>query len=1061
MRPARTLGACVAWAALHLCALPEALAQEVDAMVPATEPIESAEGVTGPIVSVVIEPALENENPWIRAGVAPGTVFTAARARESLRHALASGTFAEARVTARLVAGGVELTIRGQRRYRLYSFELRGTSARRLDLVSQDAALHAGDAVTDAMISDALRRIERGYHDAGFVHAEARAIWRETDDPAARVLIAQVTEGSPLRLNALRLQGVPPEARAEIFRELGMYDNVADTRQLADRRAAVTVVLYEPDRATPQRRQSLAEVAAVALRRNGYLTAQLAEPEYVPSVSEPGVDLRLEVTPGAHFRIVWQGLRAMPEESLLGALRLPEERSFDEATLTSLTVRVQDYYARRGFYDAQVRVIVTDAGPNERLVRFTVREGSQVFTRHMNFAGATVFSQSELRANVEAVVAAELPDEPRLLRGRIDRERTYTAAAYSTAAQRLVQRYRDSGYLDATVEVAPVTRVPAAQSAAPALDVTFRVTEGTQTFLEELTFEGNRAQSSASLSGIWDMRLGVALSYRAIEEARVRLTDHFREEGYAFARVEPAIVRSADHTRARVEVSVHEGPRVRVGHIDVRGNEDTLESVVRGRLAFTEGDIYRVSALRTSQRRLGELGVFAGINIGFEDPDVEAPVKTVVVQLIEQLPQNLEIRGGFSLGQGLRAGLEYGYLNLLGRAMNFSLRAQGGLLIPIEALTPTFPVDVSTSDLLTASVTPSLSFPHIAPLGPRFSATLDGVLARSLQPPSFALTTFGGGASITFRPVPSLSFTLTGEVQRIATQLFGADSIEALLRNRYDACYAEQMVINPGNPDRWLSVCNTQQDTLSSQLRGIQAGSSLLGALRVGVAYDQRDSALTPTRGYYLSLTTELLNVFAFARTSRNEPDTLSRLTVHAEARATGYIPLPFGGWVLMVSGRVGQNFQLDDRPNARTHPSRLFFLGGANSMRGWLQNQLVPQDKVDEVRNVADAQERRVRLAQALGGELMLNFIVDLRIPTGLCGGGFCLALGAFLDVGNTWRDPTTLMSSFNLRYSPGVGLRVTSPFGIIAFDVGFNPAYEPLVREDWWQVQFSLGST
>jgi outer membrane protein assembly factor BamA len=86
---------------------------------------------------------------------------------------------------------------------------------------------------------------------------------------------------------------------------------------------------------------------------------------------------------------------------------------------------------------------------------------------------------------------------------------------------------------------------------------------------------------------------------------------------------------------------------------------------------------------------------------------------------------------------------------------------------------------------------------------------------------------------------------------------------------------------------------------------------------------------------------------------------------------------------------------------------------------------------------------------------------VLDLRVPLGVCvTNGVCLALGLFCDVGNLWSRPPGLDALYRARFSPGFGLRTTSPFGIISLDVGFNPLYRAYIQEQLWALQFSLGS-
>ena len=70
-------------------------------------------------------------------------------------------------------------------------------------------------------------------------------------------------------------------------------------------------------------------------------------------------------------------------------------------------------------------------------------------------------------------------------------------------------------------------------------------------------------------------------------------------------------------------------------------------------------------------------------------------------------------------------------------------------------------------------------------------------------------------------------------------------------------------------------------------------------------------------------------------------------------------------------------------------------------------------------------------------------------------------MQLGAFVDVGNLWSRPPAFDQLYRLRVSPGFGVRLDSPFGLISVDFGFNPwrVAEP-INERTWNFQFSLGS-
>ncbi len=1000
--------------------------QEIAPETPSFAPLSGAPSISGPIVSVLVEPSLPGENPWVRTGLAPGEVFDARRAREALRIALASGTFAEARVSVREAPGGVELIVRGERRYRLQSYAIRGVGARSQDDVDDELGLRAGAAVTESRVQAALRRVEAGYRDAGFPMTQVSSRWRETDDPSVRVLVVDVDEGPPQRVAAVRWPGAPPD----------VLDALREAFDLP-----VGAI------AAPSRLRTGLTAARRALRGAGFFAGSLAAPQTRTEGARAVVEVA--VTPGPRYRLAWQGVRVFPDDALRSALDLAEE-SIEGAGIDALLARVRTFYVRRGYDEVAVSAVVADDGPGAKVLRVTVREGVPVLLGAVRFERAQALSEAVLREMFLAAVAEAVPEEPTHIAGPRELDRTYVEALVDGVARdRVVQRLRDLGYLDAAVST-PVRawhrsaqRGPVGYRHPDVVDLTFTVTEGPRTSLEELRVEGNRERPTAAVAGALDLRVGVPLSYLAIEEARIRLTAWYREEGYAFVRAEPEIERSPDHTRARLRMIVHEGPRVRLGAVVIEGNRRTPEQVIRPRMTLAEGDWYRASGVQSTQQRLSELGLFGGVNVGLEDPDLEAPIKVLRVQLVERRPQSLELRGGFSLGEGVRFGFEYTHLNVLGRAVSLTLQARGGYLLQIPDVTPTFPPEISPSfsDLLNWRVAASLGFPFVPLLGPSWGATVDLSTVRQLQPPFYALATHSIGASLLFSALRHFTVTFTSELQYVITQPFGAETIAALVQDYPSRCLA-----NNNTPE----TCTAFQQVLIQQLLRYSDGESVLGALRLGLQYDRRNSALSPTRGFVASVTAEMLQVL-----SASNP-TLAPLTGHVTARVTGYVPIPVGRMVLLLSGRVGRNFGASNTQN--THPSRRFWLGGADAMRGWQQNQLIPQDLIDAA--LTDPSSSNPLVRGSSGGEFFIVAVADLRIPTPLCTPFGCVQLGAFVDVGNLWSKPPALDQLYRLRVSPGFGVRLDSPFGLISIDFGFNPWRVPEVGERTWNFQFSLGS-
>ncbi len=118
---------------------------------------------------------------------------------------------------------------------------------------------------------------------------------------------------------------------------------------------------------------------------------------------------------------------------------------------------------------------------------------------------------------------------------------------------------------------------------------------------------------------------------------------------------------------------------------------------------------------------------------------------------------------------------------------------------------------------------------------------------------------------------------------------------------------------------------------------------------------------------------------------------------------------------------------------------SRLFFAGGANSVRGYGLDLLGP-------RNVTN---------NPTGGEAVAEFSIEGRFPIPIYKniGGV-----VFMDAGNVYTKIHNLDFG-QLKYSPGFGLRYLSPVGAVGLDFAFPTNRINYTTDKWFQIHFSVG--
>lgn len=116
---------------------------------------------------------------------------------------------------------------------------------------------------------------------------------------------------------------------------------------------------------------------------------------------------------------------------------------------------------------------------------------------------------------------------------------------------------------------------------------------------------------------------------------------------------------------------------VRVGKIIIEGNQKTKEYVILRELTFKPGDILQMDAVRTSLRRLGQLGYFEPIVPDFLVTD-DPLVVDVLLPVTENKTGRAAFGAGYSSADGLVGYVEVADTNFLGRGQTANLKWEFG-----------------------------------------------------------------------------------------------------------------------------------------------------------------------------------------------------------------------------------------------------------------------------------------------------------------------------------------------------------------------------------------------
>ncbi|RMG20909.1 MAG: outer membrane protein assembly factor [Deltaproteobacteria bacterium] len=930
----------------------------------------------------------------------PGQPLTRRGVRRLVRLLYETGRFRQVRVYARREDEGVHLSVVLLPRQRLAEVSFFGNIQVSDEELARATGLSPGDEVRQKEIEEAARRVQARLTEAGFRSGSVVPELRESPDGWV-ALAFRIAEGPRTRLAGTRYEGDPALPAPYLDSVLGLRVGQAlDLRSL---------------------RQQLGELRR-AYREAGYLRVSFGKPwvEELPGTSPRGI-LHLPVQAGPRIRLRVEGNGFLSSGEALEALALPADEPLTQTVAQEAARRLEVQYHRLGFPRAQVKVRERLVRPGLLQIVFDVVEGKPLRVRRIVFPGAKQFTQEALRDVVCEAMASKQPPlrmrlDPNVVRSFGDtgvpadaRRRAAVQEApdpctvfdeptYEEAGRRIAEMYVRRGWLSVKVGEPRVVQ----DGADGTVSVALPIDEGVQTLVADVSFDGAREFGTQELLGISGLALGTPLSYLDVEEARFRLLQHYQEHAHPFVRIEPRFVFDPTKTSAHIHFDIDEGPKVRVGRIIVRGHRRTSAALVRSRLTLRPGEPWNIREVRRSQRRLLELGIYRSAVLRLLDADNPARTMDAVVVVDERAPMSLELGIGLSTEDGPRTFAEFTHY-----AMPFAseLDARFKANYPIFDLGPAGLV--SGGPEWAAHV--GINFPLL------WNARTDLVWERDNRP-AYSLTRLAWSVGIDRKLLGPVGTSLVAEVE-----------FDDLAAGRIDP---RQIVL-------------TQQDR--ERLR-LEKGQTLLSSLRPGLTLDLRDNRLNPKSGFLATATLDWSHDLGIGKPIH---------FLKATAVLSGYVPAA-RRVTLALSARGGRVFPLSE-DNVTIGPKR-FYLGGGDSLRGFPVDSVLPEDQRRDLRRaVASCRQLLVRDAcspdilaviegdrpLSVGGQTFVLVKSELRFPIWKS-----LKGGVFVDVGNLWEDESRI-DLLALRTAAGAGIRVDTPVGPIAFDVGVNLAPDPLLNE------------
>jgi outer membrane protein insertion porin family len=372
--------------------------------------------------------------------------------------------------------------------------------------------------------------------------------------------------------------------------------------------------------------------------------------------------------------ITFTGLRMIQAPDLQKRLELKGGGYYDAAALKRDAHRILEAYSEIGLFRASLYVQGYWGGDEKRRevrLEYVVNEDQPARIRRVEIAGLSTIPIKE--------VLAILSSRPADMLTPITGQGLYHPYFVAQDKYALDNFFMDRGFLERQI------KGPFLQVSRDRREVTMRyeLSEGRLYRYKTIVMRGDILGRKEELEKILTIHPGKIFSRTELLNRNVdRLRRHYRDAGYAFAKVEPIPLVDQIRRELSIVFRIEKGIQARIGEIEIVGNAETQEFVIRRRVLFRKGDLFSESKLRQSQRSIFALGYFEknddtyGIQAQVERSLDPAQV-TLRFIVRERWTWTLLPNFTFLPGYGFLAFGQVGKQNFLGLGQSLSL--SGGL----------------------------------------------------------------------------------------------------------------------------------------------------------------------------------------------------------------------------------------------------------------------------------------------------------------------------------------------------------------------------------------------
>ena len=346
---------------------------------------------------------------------------------------------------------------------------------------------------------------------------------------------------------------------------------------------------------------------------------------------------------------------------------------FDQEKIAVNEQIILEYYRSEGYPGVRVKSRVEavessleSEGKKFRVV-FEMEEKPRVYLSDIYISGTKFYSELDIK---RFILSSEIDCVAWANQSGLFREEMI-----NQDLSLITQHYLKNGFIKVFIEKPDVTLIHNPDYSR--VDVRLNITEGDQYYSGKISVSGDILGEKEKLMEGLLLEEGEIYNPFLQNRDRSGISEIYHERGYAFVRVVPETKIQKETKTVDVTYRILKGEKAYIGRLEIAGNIETRDHVIRREFELQEEELFNGKKLRLSQENLNRLGFFQSGVIPERSPrDQEDNLLDIMARLKEAQTGTFQAQVGYSDFSGFSGGVTLSKGNLLGSGRTLRLSAQ-------------------------------------------------------------------------------------------------------------------------------------------------------------------------------------------------------------------------------------------------------------------------------------------------------------------------------------------------------------------------------------------------